>query len=245
MKTGWNVIWFDGPIVSYVNQFARHSRILDMIAVILSEAPLLKGGALVAALLWIWFRGGDRQKSDREIVVLTLILSTASVLLARGLALSVPFRERPLRVPELHFQIPLTMNLQTLEGWSSFPSDHAAFFFTAATCIFFVVRRLGTFAFLYTIFLVCLPRVYLGIHYPSDILAGALLGIAMAFLVKLPRVGNAIARPFLRWEQSHPTQFYPFFFVASFEVGELFVSVRLLGRIGIAVAKSAANHLFR
>jgi undecaprenyl-diphosphatase len=232
---------FDVRIISFLNQFACHSRLLDVFVVTLSNTELLKGGAIVAALLWIWFRGGDRKESDRKLVILTIIVSPASVLLARALALTLPFRERPLRVAALHFQIPYTMNPQNLEGWSSFPSDHAAFFFTAAMCIFFISRRLGILAFLHGIFVVCLPRMYLGIHYPTDILVGALLGMGMAFWVKVPGIGIAIASRFQRWERLHPSQFYPFFFIVSFEVAELFASLRLIAHFGILVMKATAN----
>jgi undecaprenyl-diphosphatase len=232
---------FDVRIISFLNQFACHSRLLDVLVVTLSNTELLKGGAIVAALLWIWFRGGDRKESDRKLVILTIIVSLASVLLARALALSLPFRERPLRVAALHFRIPFTMNPQNLEGWSSFPSDHAAFFFTAAVCIFFISRQLGILALLHSIFVVCLPRIYLGVHYPTDILVGALLGTGMAFWVKVPGIGNAIASRFQRWEQLHPSQFYLFFFIVCFEVAELFASVRLIGHFGIMVIKTVAN----
>jgi undecaprenyl-diphosphatase len=241
---GWNVNTFDFRIISFLNRFAGYSRIFDSFMVTLSNTELLKGGAIVAALLWIWFHTDERKDHNRELVILTLIVSPGSVLLARGLALSLPFRERPLLAPSIHFRTPYTMNPHALESWSSFPSDHAAFFFCAATCIFFASRWLGILAFLQSVFVVCLPRIYLGIHYPTDILAGALLGTGMAFGVKAPRVGKAIAGCFLRWEQLHPREFYPVFFMVIFEVSELFASVRLIGHFGFLVIKDAAHHVF-
>ena len=44
---------FDARIISFLNQFAGHFRILDALVVTLSNTELLKGGAIVAALLWI------------------------------------------------------------------------------------------------------------------------------------------------------------------------------------------------
>ncbi len=234
---------FDAGLISFLNQFARQSRILDVFIETVANADILKGAAIMAPFLWIWFREGENRTRDREFVILSLFVSTAAVLLARALALSLPFRERPLRASALHFQIPYMMNPRSLEGWSSFPSDHATIFFAAATCLFFISRRLGIFALLYSFFVICLPRIYLGIHYPTDIIGGVLVGSAMAFWVKVGPLRTLVARPFLRWEQLYPSQFYPLFFIVTFEVSELFASLRLMGHFGFMLTKAVAARL--
>lgn len=65
---------------------------------------------------------------------------------------------------------------------ASFPSGHAAFFFGLAAAIFIEDRKKGIF-FLIGAFLVSFFRVYSGIHWPADILAGAAVGVLSAFLV--------------------------------------------------------------
>jgi hypothetical protein len=81
----------------------------------------------------------------------------------------------------------------------------------------------------------------LGIHYPTDIVAAALIGIAMAFWIKLSPLRTALARPFLRWEEIHPGLFYPLFFLVAFEVSEMFGSLRAIARLGLLAAKRSAG----
>jgi membrane-associated phospholipid phosphatase len=65
----------------------------------------------------------------------------------------------------------------------SFPSAHATSSFAMATAMT-RVEPLGALAFLLALAL-SLGRPYLGMHYPSDVLAGALLGVALGLLVPL------------------------------------------------------------
>ena len=69
-----------------------------------------------------------------------------ALLAAPVLATVLPFRERPLRNPLLHFQLPYGVTETTLLGWSFFPSDHAVLYFALATTLVFVSRCVGIFA---------------------------------------------------------------------------------------------------
>jgi undecaprenyl-diphosphatase len=66
-----------------------------------------------------------------------------------------------------------------LTSWSSFPSDHAMLWMAVATGIFLVWRGIGVLAILYTVLFICVPRAYLGFHYPTDLLVGAAVGIGI------------------------------------------------------------------
>ena len=87
-----------------------------------------------------------------------------------------PFFERPRPVDSI---------LRTAEqGSYSFPSSHAvdAYFIATFLCLFFPKLRKYLFPL---VTLTALSRVYCGVHYPSDILAGALTGMVLAYLFSL------------------------------------------------------------
>lgn len=64
---------------------------------------------------------------------------------------------------------------------SAFPSGHAAFFFAIATIVYFYNKKAGLLFFIAS-FLISISRVFTGIHWPSDIIAGAIIGILSSFL---------------------------------------------------------------
>lgn len=75
---------------------------------------------------------------------------------------------------------------------SSFPSGHAAFYFAISTVIFLYFKKVYPrpkfwwgigFLFFLASFLISLARVFVGIHWPSDIVAGWLVGIFSGWLI--------------------------------------------------------------
>lgn len=66
-------------------------------------------------------------------------------------------------------------------GSYSFPSGHASSAFVCAVIIAYYFKKLAIPAYLIAI-LIAFSRVYVGVHYPSDIIVGALIGILCAYL---------------------------------------------------------------
>lgn len=65
----------------------------------------------------------------------------------------------------------------------SFPSVHSVTAFTSATVLCFMDKRIGVCAQILAA-LIAFSRVYLVLHYFSDVLVGALLGVGCAFLAR-------------------------------------------------------------
>jgi undecaprenyl-diphosphatase len=87
-------------------------------------------------------------------------------------------RPRPfVALPDIH---PLIATLPS-ENLQSFPSGHALFFFAIATVLFCFNKRVGVLAFIAAA-VMAIARVYVGVHWPSDILGGAVIGMLTGWL---------------------------------------------------------------
>ena len=95
---------------------------------------------------------------------------------AMGLKALVDRPRPPLRYPE-----PEPLVRTPHDG--SFPSGHAATSFAAATIMSFAFPRLAPFLFVLAA-LVAWSRVYVGVHYPLDIIGGAILGVLVALALR-------------------------------------------------------------
>jgi membrane-associated phospholipid phosphatase len=86
------------------------------------------------------------------------------------------------------------------------------------TGIFLVWRGVGTLALLYTVLFICLPRAYLGFHYPTDLLAGAAIGVSITYLMTRDALRRRTAAPILRWAMRLPGPASMLAFLVCFEL---------------------------
>src|SRR5690606_36462750 len=122
----------------------------------------------------------------RQRLAALLVVSVAAIFVGRVLQLVLPFRLRPIHTPGLDVGLPAGRTSEVLEGWSSMPSDHAVLFFALAVGFLLVNRWAGLAALAQAVVIVSLPRIYLGMHFPSDILVGAVIGGGLSLAIVPP-----------------------------------------------------------
>ena len=216
----------DKSVSLMITQSASRNGVINHAIHIASEATVLTGGLLIALVWWCWFNDSTKPARERLLLGFGAVLITA--VLSRLLQVSLPVRLRPMHDFASGF-LPLPGIDPTLaHHWGSFPSDHAALFFALVTVIWQRSRWLGLLALISALYGV-LPRIYLGLHYFSDVTAGALLGVI--FVLLFERFGpRALADRGVEWEQRLPGLFYGIAFLASLEVATLFEDIRQVGR---------------
>lgn len=154
---------FDYSLFQLLNSFAGVSIIFD--ALVIFGGIYLIFVIAAAALVIIW-----RAKSQERVLRVAYVL--ASVLLGEVLVFAI----RVLYSQPRPFEI-LNVPNQLLyhSAGNAFPSGHATAAFAIATAVFLWNRKWGA-ALYAAAFLVGIARIIGGIHWPTDIFAGALIG---------------------------------------------------------------------
>lgn len=160
-------------------------------------APFMKGVSnpvyfaplVLVLIVWLGFRDGIR---GRAVLLTALVLITATDQVSSHLLKPLIHRPRPCRTESGLVQV--QTHGARCSGKGSFPSSHAANI--AGLMILFGLRyRRWMIAALMLAFLVGYSRLYLGLHYPSDVLGGWALGGLMGWGAAW--ISSAIQK---RWE---------------------------------------------
>lgn len=163
-------------LFNFFNQLAGQWLWLDVVAIFL--AKYLSYVLVFGFLLWLLWKF-IFQKSERKKTVQLFFWAVFSVILSRLIITELIrffyYRPRPFISEQIY---------QLLEHFptGSFPSGHAAFFFALSAVIYFYNKKAGLVFFMASFFIV-LSRIFVGLHYPLDILGGIIIGIFSAWAI--------------------------------------------------------------
>jgi undecaprenyl-diphosphatase len=177
----------DQQLAIAVNALVGQSLVLDRFMAQVMQLPLVKLGPIVLLAIWLWSgrdqgdgHGPNPGRRTMVVLVMGVVCTLATTIIVQNL---VPNRPRPIYDPALGLTIAIGLPVGILRDWSSFPSDHASLSFAMATAIWLHSRRLGALALIWAALAACAPRFFLGLHYPSDLIGGAVIGIVVTALV--------------------------------------------------------------
>jgi undecaprenyl-diphosphatase len=151
----------------------------------LHKSPLALIILLLLLAIWVW-----RQKTLalKWIFIALVSVALSDVVCYRGIK-GVIKRERPQFTG-------IEVNLRTkVHAGPSFPSNHAANMFTAATVLSAPAPYLAP-VFFGVAALIAYSRVYVGVHFPIDVISGALIGLIIGLIAR--RIGRRWVRPVVR-----------------------------------------------
>lgn len=133
----------------------------------------------------LWLRGSfTKQNSSKENALRIFFVTAGTFVVYTFLNLGLPMRPRPETVSAI---APLISHLPD----NSFPSGHAIFAAASAgAMLVFLEKKWIGWCFAILGLIMCLARVVAGVHYPGDILAGAIVGglFAWGFIVLVKKI---------------------------------------------------------
>lgn len=192
----------------------------------LANSYSLKGGVLMALLFLSAAHSRQKFFSSGN---LHIVRSGAAIFLsmfaARVLQLTLPHRDRPYFFTEEEYAG------AAYRGMSSFPSDHAVLMTCISAAILMRNRMIGLFALAWTLLIILLPRIYLGWHHPTDILAGIAIGGGVCWAVMRAPAPRGLQASIENLENNYAAPLFLLAFAFAVETARNFEDARAAARM--------------
>ncbi|SDB14187.1 phosphatase PAP2 family protein [Belnapia rosea] len=212
-----------------VNEFAGHSAFFDKLITQIFFYHTVKALPIVAVFFSLWLSSWRGEAGKRLFLQGTIGAFTAMVI-SRLIQNNAPNKPRPMYALD-DFTMPIDQPRDVFQDWSSFPSDTAAVVFALSFAVWRADRRVGLACFAWSVVIVCFPRLYGGIHYFSDLVAGAAIGMAAtAAVIHWRGLSDLVHRLATGLERRHRLAFGIAMLMLAFQFATMFEEARIIGR---------------
>ncbi|KAB2330136.1 undecaprenyl-diphosphatase [Cytobacillus depressus] len=169
----------DYKMFKAINQLSGRCLLIDFLMILISNRIRY---VFIFVLIYMWFRNNSNKIASRNAVI------SAGITLVMNLLIKLfYYKPRPFIKRRVGILIPSKMD-------SSFPSKHTLLMFAVSTSIFLYERFIGSILWVLSI-LTGFSRIWVGHHYPSDIIGSAFIGSITSILYdKTARCVNYISR---------------------------------------------------
>lgn len=219
----------DETIFFLLNQLNGKYDVLDSL-LDFSKAKVVKSVPFVLVFWALWFlpKTDDARTTIRNKLTAALLVTIPIISATRAFAIYLPYSARPIHTEGLGVNLREDQSAGLLDGWNSMPSDHASLFTGLAISIFLINRKFGLFLIFWAVVVVLFPRIIGGLHWPSDIVVGALIGGGIAGALLGPLSNLVRQTGIVRYFEAREAVGYPLLFLATFEVANMFSASRYL-----------------
>lgn len=222
---------FDLPVARFLNSFANRSLTLDRFAYAFYWYLSLNSALLMSFIWYCWFRSDVPEKRAR--VLVGTVMALGATVISRICQYTLPTHSRPIYDAALGYVKPSTLETTKLNTWNSFPSDHTTLL-AGLTITLWIVRSPLRVPLIALMALIELSRVYMGAHYPTDLIGATGLALVVIWLTQTP--------PFIRlglWavaqEQQRQALFYGCAFFFCYQMITYFGDLRSFASIVLSM----------
>ncbi|MFJ8456183.1 undecaprenyl-diphosphatase [Bacillus paramycoides] len=159
-------------IFQWINDLAGRSSFLDRgMIFITNSVPYV----VIAFMLFLWFTANKEKREEKQYTAIYAVFSCFLGLAINAIIHFVYYHPRPFVAHHVHQLIPHAVD-------SSFVSDHSVLVFSIA-CTLLLRNDSWKYPVLVWAIIVGISRVFVGVHYPADVIGGALLSYGTSIVV--------------------------------------------------------------
>jgi undecaprenyl-diphosphatase len=175
-----NLIELDRIIFSFLNQ-GLSNQFLDWIMPVITDwdKTILGRLLIISIVIFLLWKGDPKKRMLVPLLFLTLIITDQ---LNSSVLKNMIARPRPCHLVDGAYIIENVRLLVSCGSGFSFPSSHAANSFAIATLLSIYYQKLS-WLFILLAAIVGFSRIYVGVHFPLDVIGGAVVGVICSLIL--------------------------------------------------------------